>query len=86
MPSARPLALVDARLTVEQLPYNTRSHEAEVVAEVLRLNAGRKRGGIAIGTLLPAVLARLDIQTKTEVPEPENRRTETEITEVRDRS
>jgi transposase len=78
--------LADLKTTVEQLPYNTRSHEAEVVAEVLRLNAGRKRGGIAIGTLLPAVLARLDIQTKTEVPEPENRRTETEITEVRDRS
>jgi hypothetical protein len=67
--------LADLQTTVEQLPYKTRTHEAEVVADVLRRNAKRKRGGIKIGALLPAVLARLGIKV-----------TETETLEDRDRS
>ena len=51
--------LADLETAVEQLPYKTRHHEAEVVAEVLRQNAKRKRGTPSIGELLPAVLARL---------------------------
>lgn len=74
--------LADLQTTVEQLPYKTRNHEAEVVAEVLRRNSKRKRGGIRIGALLPAVLARLGIN-KTET---ETKVTETETTEHRDRS
>jgi hypothetical protein len=55
--------LVDLKKTVEQLPYNTRCREAEVVAEVLRQRASRRRGAVALGDLLPAVLARLEIKT-----------------------
>ncbi len=58
--------LADLSKVVEQLPGHTRGHEAKVVAEVLRQNTSRKRGGVEIGTLLPAVLARLGINT-TEV-------------------
>ena len=60
--------LADLQAAVEQLSYSTRNHEAKVVAELLRNNASRKRGGIAIGELLPAVLARLRI-TATEQTE-----------------
>jgi transposase len=75
--------LADLEAVVEQLPYNTRHHEAEVVSEVLRQNAKRKRGTPAIGALLPAVLARLGV---SEV-EPETNVTETDTTEkIRDRS
>ncbi len=55
--------LVDLKTAVEQLPYNTCGHEAEVVANVLREHTSRRRGGVAIGELLPAVLARLNIKT-----------------------
>ncbi len=55
--------LADLKTTVGQLPYNTRSREAKVVAEVLRQNMSRRRGNVAIGALLPAVLARLEIKT-----------------------
>jgi len=58
--------LADLKATVEQLPYHTRNREAEVVAEVLRQNAARRRGSVAVGTLLPAVLARLEIKTTEE--------------------
>jgi hypothetical protein len=74
--------LADLQTTVEQLPYKTRTHEAEVVADVLRRNAKRKRGGIKIGDLLPAVLARLGINTTETVTKV----TETETLEDRDRS
>ena len=53
--------LADLEATVEQLPYHTRSQEAKVVAAVLQHSASRKSGGIKIGELLPAVLARLGI-------------------------
>ena len=53
--------LADLQATVEQLPYHTRNHEAKVVAAVLQHSASRKRGGIEIGALLPAVLARLGV-------------------------
>ena len=55
--------LADLKTAVGQLPYNTRSREAEVVAEVLRQQTSRRRGSVAIGALLPAVLARLEIKT-----------------------
>jgi hypothetical protein len=64
------------------LPYNTRHREAEVVAHVLQKNAKRKRGGVAIGALLPAVLARLGASTT----ESETTETETHKSEARDRS
>jgi transposase len=64
--------LADLKATVEQLPYHTREREAEVVAEVLRQHADRRRGPVAIGTLLPAVLARLEIKT-TEEPKTRDR-------------
>jgi transposase len=61
--------LADLQATVDQLPYHTRKREAEVVAGVLRKRASRTRGASAIGDLLPAVLARLEVkpteQTKT---------------------
>ncbi len=55
--------LADLETTVEQLPYNTRGHEAEVVSQVLQEHTSRRRGGVAIGELLPTVLARLNIRT-----------------------
>ena len=50
---------------IEQLPYNTRNHEATIVAKVLEQQATRRRGAVAVGELLAAVLARLGIQTTT---------------------
>ncbi len=58
--------LADLQTVVGQLPYNTRSHEAEVVAGVLQKQTNSRRGGVAIGALLPAVLARLEITTTKE--------------------
>jgi len=55
--------LADLETVVGQLPYNTRSHEAEIVNQVLQQQTHRHRGGVAIGALLPAVLARLGINT-----------------------
>jgi transposase len=60
------LLLADLETTVGQLPYNTRSHEAEIVADVLHQQTNRRRGVSAIGELLPAVLARLEIRTTKE--------------------
>ena len=62
---------VDA--AVGQLPYNTRSYEAKIVASVLRERAQRRRGASAIGDLLPAVLARLNVTEENKCgdgPEP----------------
>jgi hypothetical protein len=53
--------LADLNAAVGQLPYNTRSHEAKIVAGVLQERAQRRRGASAIGDLLPAVLARLNV-------------------------
>jgi transposase len=53
----------DLQATVSQLPYNTRHHEAQVVAAVLEQQSKRRRGAVAIGELMPAVLARLGIAT-----------------------
>ncbi len=59
--------LSDLETVVGQLPYNTRSHEAEIVADVLKQQQmNRRRGGVAIGEVLPAVLARLEIKTTKE--------------------
>ena len=55
--------LADLETTVEQLPCNTCGREAEVVAKVLEEQTPRRRGAVAIGELLPAVLARLNIRT-----------------------
>jgi transposase len=60
------LLLADLETAVGQLPYNTRSREAEIVADVLQQQTNRRRGVSAIGELLPAVLARLNIKTTTE--------------------
>ena len=53
--------LADLNAAVSQLPYNTRRHEAQIVAGVLQERAQRRRGASAIGDLLPAVLARLNV-------------------------
>jgi hypothetical protein len=53
--------LADLNAAVGQLPYNTRCHEAKIVAGVLQERAQRRRGVSAIGDLLPAVLARLNV-------------------------
>ena len=58
--------LAGLKASVQQLPYHTRNREAEVVADVLRQNAARRRGSVAVGMLLPAVLARLEIKTTEE--------------------
>ena len=56
--------LADLETVVEQLPYNTRNHEAEIVADVLQQQQTKRgRGGVAIGDVLPAVIARLKINT-----------------------
>ena len=55
--------LADLKTTVRQLPYNTRSREAEIVAHVLQQNSARRRGPVKVGNLLGAVLARLEIST-----------------------
>jgi len=54
--------LADLEAAVEQLPYNTCNHEAEVVADVLQQQRRRRRGTQPIGDVLPAVLARLNIR------------------------
>jgi hypothetical protein len=56
--------LADLEAAVEQLPYNTCNHEAEIVADVLEQHTRRRRGVGPIGDVLPAVLARLNIRTK----------------------
>ena len=56
--------LADLEATVEQLPYNTCNHEAAIVADVLEQRQRRQRGAQAIGDVLPAVLARLNIRSK----------------------
>ena len=56
--------LADLQAAVSQLPCNTCRHEAEIVAEVLERQTHRHRGGVAIGELLPAVLARLENRAK----------------------
>ena len=58
--------LADLKVTVGQLPYHTRNHEAEIVADVLQQHANRRRGPGLVGDLLPAVLARLNVNN----PEP----------------
>jgi transposase len=68
--------LADLKTTVEQLPYNTRCREAEVVTAVLQQNAKRRRGETEIGALLPAVLARLGVHT-TEAIEPQETQPDT---------
>ena len=55
--------LTDLEAAVEQLPYNTCNHEAEIVADVLEQHTRRRRGAGLIGDVLPAVLARLNIRT-----------------------
>jgi hypothetical protein len=55
--------LADLEAAVEQLPYNTCDHEAEIVANVLEQHTRRRRGASLIGDVLPAVLARLNIRT-----------------------
>lgn len=60
-PPDRVLANLEA--TVEQLPYNTCGREAEVVTRVLEENTPRRRDAVAVGEILPAVLARLNIRT-----------------------
>jgi len=56
--------LADLEAAVEQLPYNTCNHEAEIVADVLEQYQRRQRGAKPIGEVLPAVLARLNIRSK----------------------
>ena len=58
--------LTDLEATVTQLPYNTCGREAEVVTKVLEANTPRKRDAVAVGEILPAVLARLNIRTTAE--------------------
>lgn len=58
--------LADLQAAVSQLPYNTCRREAEIVADVLERQTSRHRGGVAIGELLPAVLARLETRAKQE--------------------
>ena len=54
--------LADLEAAVEQLPYNTCHHEAEIVAHVLEQHTRRRQGPGLIGDVLPAVLARLNIR------------------------
>jgi transposase len=58
--------LADLETAVVQLPYETRNLEAKIVAEALQQRANRRRGVSAIGDVLPAVLARLQINTSNE--------------------
>jgi len=64
--------LANLNTAVGQLPCSTRRHEARIVADVLEQQANRRRGAVAIGELLPAVLARLEINT-TQDNEPGDR-------------
>lgn len=54
--------LADLETAVGQLPYNTCNQEAKIVADVLQQHTKRRRGPGPIGDVLPAVLARLNIQ------------------------
>ena len=63
-PPARVVA--DLEATVEQLPYNTCGREAEVVTQVLEANTPRRRDAVAIGEILPVVLARLNSRSTEE--------------------
>jgi transposase len=54
----------DLEAAVEQLPYNTCNHEAEIVADVLEQQARRRRDPASLGELLPAILARLNVRIK----------------------
>ena len=56
----------DLHVAVTQLPYNTRRHEARVAATVLEQQTKRHRDGVALGELLPAVLARLGVNRMEE--------------------
>jgi len=61
--------LADLQTAVGQLSRPTRTREAEVVAEVLHKEAARRRGPTAIGALMPAVLARLQINPPGDNPD-----------------
>ena len=56
----------DLETAVEQLPYNTCGREATVVSQVLQKQTAQHRGGVAIGELMPAILARLNIKATEE--------------------
>ena len=58
------VVLADLEAAVEQLPYNTCNHETEIVADMLEQRQRCQRGARAIGDVLPAVLARLNIRSK----------------------
>lgn len=58
--------LADLETAVGQLPCHTQDHEAKIVADILQQHANHRRGASAIGDLLPAVLARLGIDTTKE--------------------
>ncbi len=58
--------LADLETAVEQLPGSTRRREAEIVAGLLAQQTTRQRGTSAIGDVLPAVLARLNLKTTKE--------------------
>jgi len=58
--------LADLETAVEQLPGSTRRREAEMVAGLLAQQTTRQRGTSAIGDVLPAVLARLNLKTTKE--------------------
>jgi transposase len=60
------LVLAHLQTAVGQLPHNTRSREAEIVAGVLQQHTRRRRGASPIGDILPAVLARLGVNTTNE--------------------
>ncbi len=57
------VVLADLEAAVEQLPYHTCGHEAEIVANVLQKRQQCRRGVERIGDVLPAVLARLNVRT-----------------------
>lgn len=71
MPLDRVLA--ELKTTIDQLPYNTRGQEATLVAKVLEQQASRRRGSVAIGELLPAVLACLGVHTTNNTNESGDR-------------
>jgi hypothetical protein len=59
--------------------YNTRHHEAKMVATVLDQQAKCRRGAIAIGELMRAVLARLGITTTESKEDRDRSRTRVRI-------
>ena len=62
--------LADLKTAVAQFPLETRRREAEIMSEVMRQHAARRRGNVHVGALLPAILARLEVKTEEE---PKNR-------------